>query len=395
MHGSWLDRAVWERLVVPAMSRRALVFLSLAGLATAPLHAVEKLQFNRDIRPILSDKCFFCHGTDANHRKGDLRLDQKESAFKPAKSGETAIVPGHPEKSALVARIHLPHSDDDVMPSVKSGKTLTSQEKQLLQRWISEGAEYQGHWAFLAPVRPQVPPLSHQPVDAFILARLQKEGLQPSPEADRATLIRRVTQDLTGLPPSAEEVTAFEQDPSPNAYEHVVDRLLESPRYGERMAMPWLDNARYADSHGFQTDSSRSQWPWRDWVINAFNSNMPFDEFTVEQIAGDLLPHPTRDQIIATGFNRNHRLNGEGGIIAEEWRIENVIDRAETTGMTWLALTFNCCRCHDHKFDPITQKDFYSFFAFFNNLPESGTIMGASNRSGGNSQPVLAVPSKR
>ncbi len=370
------------------------VLSSLLLLALSPLPAAEKLQFNRDIRPILSDKCFFCHGSDVNHRKGDLRLDQKESAFKPAKSGETGIVPGHPEKSALVSRIHLGHADDDLMPPVKSAKTLSAPEKAVLEQWIREGAEYQGHWAFLPPVRPPVPKLSQHPVDAFILQRLQKEGLKPSPEADKATLIRRVTLDLTGLPPTAEEVAAFEKDSSPNAYEHVVDRLLQSPHYGERMAMPWLDSARYADSHGFQTDSSRAQWPWRDWVIKAFNDNMPFDEFTIEQLAGDLLPHATRDQVVATGFNRNHRLNGEGGIIAEEWRIENVIDRAETTGMTWLALTFNCCRCHDHKFDPITQKDFYSFFAFFNNLPESGTIMGASNRGGGNSEPVVTVPTK-
>ena len=370
------------------------LFVSLA-LSLLPVSAAEKLQFNRDIRPILSDKCFFCHGSDANHRKGDLRLDEKQSAYKPAKSGEIAIVPGHPEKSALVSRIHLGKDDEDFMPPVKTGKTLSDSEKGLLEQWIREGAEYQGHWAFMPPARPEVPKLSQHPVDAFILQRLQKEGLKPSPEADKATLIRRVTLDLTGLPPTSDEVKAFENDTSPNAYEHVVNRLLQSPHYGERMAMPWLDNARYADSHGFQTDSSRSQWPWRDWVINAFNNNMPFDQFTTEQLAGDLLPNATRDQIVATGFNRNHRLNGEGGIIAEEWRIENVIDRAETTGMTWLALTFNCCRCHDHKYDPITQKDFYSLFAFFNNLPESGTIQGASNRSGGNSQPVITVPTKQ
>jgi len=374
---------------------------SLFFLGCTALHAADKIQFNRDVRPILSDKCFFCHGTDANHRKGDLRLDQKDSACKPAKSGEIAVVPGQPEKSALMARITLAADDDDAMPPKKSEKSLTSQEKAILKQWISEGAEYQGHWAFIPPVRPALPKLSTEhsalstsPLDDFITARLEKEGLSLSAEADRATLIRRVSLDLTGIPPTPEEVSAFENDHSPAAYARVVDRLLRSSHYGERMAMPWLDSARYADSHGFQTDSSRSQWPWRDWVINAFNANMPFDEFTIEQLAGDLLPHATRDQIVATGFNRNHRLNGEGGIIDEEWRIENVIDRAETTGMTWLALTFNCCRCHDHKFDPITQKDFYSFFAFFNNLPESGTIQGASNRSGGNSQPVVAVPNQ-
>ncbi len=379
-----------------------LLFCLIGILVSPALRGADKVQFNRDIRPILSDKCFFCHGTDANHRKGDLRLDVKESAFKPAKSGETAIVPGQPGKSALAARIDLTADDDDAMPPKKSGKTLTTEEKALLKQWIAQGAEYQGHWAFLPPERPKLPELSTthsalrtSPIDTFIASRLEKDGLNLSSEASRPTLIRRVTLDLTGLPPTAKEVDAFEKDTSPQAYEHVVDRLLKSPHYGEKMAMPWLDSARYADSHGFQTDSSRQQWPWRDWVIHAFNNNMPFDEFTVQQIAGDLLPHATRDQVVATGFNRNHRLNGEGGIIAEEWRIENVIDRAETTGMTWLALTFNCCRCHDHKFDPITQKDFYSFFAFFNNLPESGTIQGASNRGGGNSEPLVTVPTKQ
>lgn len=364
----------------------------LVLLAIQPATGTEKLQFNRDIRPILSDKCFFCHGTDANHRKGDLRLDEKASAFKPAKSGETAIVPGKTAASALIARIELAHDDDDVMPPVKSGKELTSREKALLKQWISEGAEYEGHWAFTPPARPAVPNTSPQPIDAFLTARLTKEGLAMMPEADKPTLIRRLALDLTGLPPTAAEVTAFVSDTDPKAYERAVDRLLKSPHYGERMAMQWLDYARYADSHGFQTDSSRSQWPWRDWVIKAFNDNEPFDQFTIDQLAGDMLPKATRDQIVATGFNRNHRLNGEGGIIAEEWRIENVIDRTETMGLTWLALTLNCCRCHDHKFDPVSQKDFYSLFAFFNNLPESGTIMGASNRSGGNSAPVVTVP---
>ncbi len=375
-----------------------------ALLLGLPALAVEKLQFNRDIRPILSDKCFFCHGTDANHRKGDLRLDEQASAFKPAKSGEIAIVPGKPGQSALLTRIELPEDDDDAMPPKKSGKALNSKEKALLKQWISQGAEYQGHWAFTPPKDEgsnlqdeQGRPLRGTAViDHYIRQRLQREGLSMAPEAPPEILIRRVTLDLTGLPPSSAEVEAFvadyHQHPTP-AYERLVDRLLLSPHYGERMAMQWLDYARYADSHGFQTDSSRSQWPWRDWVIHAFNDNKPFDQFTLEQLAGDLLPQATRDQVVATGFNRNHRLNGEGGIIAEEWRIENVIDRTETLGLTWLALTLNCCRCHDHKFDPITQKDFYSLFAFFNNLPESGTIMGASNRAGGNSAPLITVPS--
>lgn len=358
-----------------------------------PLWAVEKLQFNRDVRPILSDKCFHCHGADASHRKGELRLDLREEAMKPAESGDIALVPGSPEKSQLFARVMLANDHDDVMPPEKSGKPLTSAEKAILKQWIAEGAEYQGHWAFIAPLRtepPQVAGVEH-PVDRFLAARLEKEGLKMSPPADAATQMRRVSLDLTGLPPSQSDLSDL-SDWSDKKYEAYVDKLLASPHYGEQMAMQWLDFARYADSNGFQTDSSRQMWPWRDWVIQAFNDNKPFDQFTTEQIAGDLIPNARRDQIVATGFNRNHRINGEGGIIAEEWRIENIMDRVETTSATWMGLTMGCCRCHDHKYDPITMKDFYSFFAFFNNVPESGTIQGASNRSGGNSLPVTTVP---
>ena len=377
------------------MRQALLIFLVFPALLAAE---PAKLKYNRDVRPILNEKCFHCHGTDAAHRKGDLRLDLRDQAIKPAKSGDIALVPGKPELSQIIARVELPHDDDDVMPPDKDGKPLTAGEKAILRQWISEGAEYQGHWAFLKPERSPVPKITdpkftiRNEIDSFIAERLIEEGLHTSPEADRATLLRRVSLDLTGLPPTLEEIAAFEKDTSPKAYETVVDRLLKSDHYGERMAMQWLDFARFADSHGFQTDSSRAMWPWRDWVIKAFNDNKPFDQFTLEQIGGDLLPNATREQIVATGFNRNHRLNGEGGIIAEEWRIENIIDRVETTSFTWLGLTLNCCRCHDHKYDPFSQKDFYSFFAFFNNIAESGTIQGASNRSGGNSDPVIAVP---
>ena len=352
----------------------------------------EKLQFNRDVRPILNEKCFHCHGADASHRKGELRLDIREEAMKPAESGDIALVPGSPEKSQMLTRAMLADSHDDVMPPEKSGKPLTSAEKAILKQWIAEGAEYQGHWAFLAPVRvepPKVAGIEH-PVDRFIATRLEKEGLQMSPPADAATQIRRVALDLTGLPPSTADLSAL-SDWSDKKYEAYVDRLLASQHYGERMAMQWLDFARYADSNGFQTDSSRQMWPWRDWVIKAFNDNKPFDQFTIEQIAGDLIPNAKREQVVATGFNRNHRINGEGGIIAEEWRIENIMDRVETTSATWMGLTMGCCRCHDHKYDPLPMKDFYSFFAFFNNVPESGTIQGASNRSGGNSLPITNV----
>jgi hypothetical protein len=358
----------------------ALVICSAAG-------ADERLSFNRDVRPILSENCFYCHGPDAAHRQADLRLDVRDEAV-----AAKAFIPGKPDESSLIHRIHAT-ADDEVMPPPKSNKSLTAREKEILRRWIAEGAEYQNHWAFVAPQRPPVPqaksPRVVNPIDQFIFDRLEREGLAPSPEADRATLIRRVALDLTGIPPTPEEVDAFAADASPQAYEKLVDRLLASPRYGERMAMNWLDYARYADSNGFQTDSSRQMWRWREWVIDAFNRNVPFDRFTIEQLAGDLLPSATTDQIIATGFHRNTRLNGEGGRIAEEWFAETVIDRVETTGQTWMALTVGCCRCHDHKYDPITQKEFYQLFAFFNSVDETGVLDGGK---GGNSKPVLPVP---
>lgn len=368
-------------------------WLAILAQASYLAAAEPRVSFNRDIRPILSDTCFQCHGPDAGKRQAGLRLDQAESATQPAASGQTALTPGHPETSELWRRI-TSASDDERMPPKSSGKTLTAAQIELLRRWIADGAPYEGHWAFLPPQRPAPPPTalpgwSAHPIDRFLGARLEREGLTPSPPADRATLLRRVSLDLIGLPPTPAEVDAFLSDPAPDAYERVVDRLLSSPHYGERMALPWLDFARYADSNGYQVDSSRFMWPWRDWVIAAFNRNLPFDEFSIEQLAGDLLPNPTRDQIVATGFNRNHRLNGEGGIIGEEWRVETVIDRVETTGLTWLGLTLNCCRCHDHKYDPISQREFYQLFAFFNHVTESGTLEGETK----NTNPVLAVPS--
>jgi hypothetical protein len=375
--------------------------LSWAGAAHARA-ATGKVDFNRDIRPIMSDTCFHCHGFDAHSRKGNLRLDLREEALKAGKSGETAIVPGQPEKSEIIKRIFAT-DEDDVMPPKSANKDLTPVQKELFRRWVAEGAEYQGHWAFSAAKRPEVPKLpagkftAHNAIDHFILARLAEEKLSPSPEADRVTLIRRVSMDLTGIPPTPDEVDAFLANQSPKAYEQLVDRLLASPRYGEHMAARWLDSARYADSNGFQSDTRRHMWRWRDWVINAFNRNLPFDQFTIEQLAGDLLPQATREQIVATGFNRNHRLNGEGGRIVEEWFAETVIDRVETTGLTWMALTLNCCRCHDHKYDPISQKEFYQLFAFFNSNNENGVLddFGGAGRTrrGGNSRPVLLLPS--
>lgn len=373
------------------MKRPLLLLLALSGIGELS-PAEDKLRFNRDIRPILSDACFHCHGPDEKERKGGLRLDLAEKAFLPGKSGLAPIVPGKPDESELLARIFLDSHDSDFMPPHESGKTLTTAQRETLRRWIQQGAVYEGHWAFEAPRRPALPAgkESLHPVDAFLAARLDREGLAMRPEADRETLLRRVSLDLVGLPPTLDELDAFLADGSPEAYERAVDRLLASPHFGERMAMDWLDLARYADSNGFQTDDSRQMWPWRDWLIGAYNRNLPFDQFTVEQLAGDLLPGATRDQIVATGFNRNHRLNGEGGRIEAEWFVETVIDRVETTGMTWMALTLNCARCHDHKYDPISQKEFYGLFAYFNSIEESG-VLGIQGKTR-NTPPLIHLP---
>jgi len=356
----------------------------------------EDIRFNRDIQPILSQNCFQCHGADSAARQAGLRLDQFDGATKPAESGDAAIVPGNPEQSELLARV-ISTDPDLHMPPAETKKNLTSEQIELLRRWITGGAKYQGHWAFEKPVRPEAPIVNAanqkrviNPIDRFIAARLERDGLQLSPEADRHTLIRRVSLDLTGLPPTPGEVDAFVADKSPDAYERLVDRLLMSPHYGERMTISWLDYARYADSNGFQSDGSRDIWAWREWVINAYNKNMPFDQFTVEQLAGDMLPNATPDQIIATGFNRNHRLNGEGGRIEQEWFVETVIDRVETTGLTWLGLTVGCCRCHDHKYDPISQKEFYQLFAYFNSVEESG-VLSPQGKNGENTPPLFSL----
>jgi len=373
--------------------RLGLVAAGLAGIL-APARAAGPIDFNRDVRPILSDNCFACHGPDTATIKAGLRLDRRDDALKGGESDGPAIVPGKPDESTLLQRVQTGDPDDAMPPKDSAKPALTAPQVETLRQWIAEGAEYRGHWAFSTPVRPPVPEVPAHAghlagaIDAFAFARLEQEGLVPSPEAERATLIRRVTLDLTGLPPTQEEVTAFLDDSSPGAWEKVVDRLLASPHYGEKMAIPWLDMARFADSNGYQTDGSRYMWPWRDWVINAFNDNLPFDRFTIEQLAGDLLPIPTRDQLVASGFNRNHRLNGEGGLIQAEWFVETVIDRVETTGSTWMALTLNCCRCHDHKYDPVSQKEFYSLFAYFNSVDESGILDG----DGRNTAPVLSLP---
>lgn len=363
------------------MSLRSLSF-SLGLIAIAVLVSAAStraadapVSFNRDIRPILSDNCFYCHGFDPKNRKADLRLDTPDGAA-AEHDGARAIVPGDLAKSELWQRINSTDKDE-VMPPPKAHKSVTAEQKEMLKRWIEQGARYQSHWSFIPVAAVEPPPVQQSgwprnEIDRFILARLEREGLQPSTEAARATLIRRVTLDLTGLPPTPQEVTAFLTDNSPQAYEHVVDRLLQSPRYGERMTVDWLDAARYADTHGFNNDSARSMWRWRDWVIDAFNANLPYDRFITEQLAGDLLPQATLDQRIATGFCRNHVINSEGGIIQEEYRVEYVADRVRTMSTAWLGLTMECVRCHDHKFDPLTQKDYYSLFSLFNNVPEHG-----------------------
>jgi hypothetical protein len=353
----------------------------------------EVVEFNRDLRPILSDICLQCHGPDANQRKAELRLDTQTGMF-DARDGQRIIVPGKPQESEFYLRL-VADDESERMPPAKSGKKLTARQIDLFRRWIEQGAKWQGHWSLIPPQRPAVPTISNlkfqirNPIDNFILSRLEHDGLAPSPAADKTTLIRRLTLDLTGLPPTPAEVDAFVTQQSPNAYEKLVDRLLASPRYGERMASRWLDAARYADTSGYQSDGERVMWRWRDWVIDAFNSNRPFDQFTIEQLAGDLLPKPTLDQRIATGFNRNHRGNSEGGIVPEEYAVEYVVDRVETTGTVWLGLTVGCGRCHDHKYDPLTQREFYQLFAFFNNVPEKGR---ASKY--GNSPPYITAPTR-
>ena len=335
--------------------------------AAADDHA---LGFNRDIRPILADKCFACHGFDAKQRKAGLRLDTAEGGLAATDSGAVAIKPGDLDGSELWRRIN---SDDpgERMPPPKSHKSLTAKDKEAIRQWIERGARYQKHWAFEPIVRPAVPSVAQgNAIDAFILDRLRRERMAPSSDADRETLLRRVSFDLTGLPPSLEELDAFLKDSSPDAYAKQVDRLLASPHYGERMAAFWLDVSRYGDTNGYLHDVLRTGWPWRDWVIHAFNQDMPFDRFVVEQVAGDLLPAPNPEQVLATAFCRNHLITTEGGTLAAEYLNEYAADRVQTFGTAFLGLNFNCCRCHDHKFDPITQDDFYSLQAFFNSITE-------------------------
>ncbi|MBI1321059.1 MAG: DUF1553 domain-containing protein [Candidatus Hydrogenedens sp.] len=359
----------------------ALTAASGSWAASAP-------SFGADIQPILSDRCYACHGPDAAARKADLRLDLEDEAKLKA------IIAGDADKSPLMHRIASEDPDERMPPEESNKPPLTPAEVDLFRRWIAGGAAWEEHWAFKAPVRPDAPIVANtewarNEIDGFVMARLEKEGLAPSPETSREKLLRRVYFDLIGTPPSPQEIDAFLLDNSPEAYENVVDRLLASPHYGERMAVNWLDGARFADTNGFQNDFARDQSPWRDWVIRTFNDNMPYDQFTVEQIAGDMLPNATEDQRIATGFCRNNRSNTEGGSVEAEWYVENRVDRVETVSAVFLGLTMGCARCHDHKYDPISQEEFYRFYGFFNSSADKGFY----EETRGNAGPMIQLPS--
>ena len=380
-------RSAFQKIL--ACAAVALPLWSGTTRADAPAPG-DEVAFNRDIRPILSDNCFHCHGPDSEKRKADLRLDTEEGA-KSLVNGQFPIHPTDPSKGTFLERI-LSRDPDEQMPPPHSGRHLTESQIKTLRKWLQQGAPWQRHWSFITP-RPVALPSVSRPewirngIDHFVLHRIEQQGLKPAPEASPEHLIRRLHLDLTGLPPAPQAVDAFLKDPSDTAYEHIVDQLLSSPHYGEHMALRWLNAARYADTSGYQSDGERSMWRWRDWVIEQFNANTPFDRMTIEQIAGDLLPNATRAQRIATGFNRNHRGNSEGGIVPEEYAAEYVADRVDTTATVWLGLTLSCARCHDHKYDPITQRDFYSLFAFFNNVPENGRALKL-----GNSPPFIPAP---
>jgi hypothetical protein len=359
------------RWTFPTAPRSALIALASLFVIAGPGRTAPPVEFNRDIRPILSENCFYCHGPDKNQRKAKLRLDDRAIAL-----AKGAIVPGKPDESELVSRIFSTVADEQ-MPPPETHKKLTPAQKATLKRWIAEGAEYQPHWAYITPKRPPLPAVKdagwvRDPIDAFILAGLEEKKVKPSPEADRRTLLRRLSFDLTGLPPTPEEVRAFVADRDPNAYEKQVDRLLASPHYGERMAVAWLDLVRFADTVGYHGDQNQHVFPYRDYVIDSFNANKPFDRFTVEQLAGDLLPNPTPEQLVATGFNRLNMVTREGGAQPNEYLAKYAADRVRTVSITWLGSTMGCCECHDHKFDPFTSKDFYAMEAFFADVKQWG-----------------------
>jgi len=352
------------------------------------------VDFSRDIRPILAGHCLQCHGPDSSTRKAELRLDLAADALAD-RGGSRVVVPGRPDESILLARVTSSDAEFRMPPADSAVPRLSEEQVRLLRLWIEQGAPWSEHWSWVPPTRHALPVIEklgwpNVAIDSFILRRLEQEPLAPSPIADRPVLLRRVTQTLTGVPPAVDDAEEFLADDSPDGYERIVDRLLASPRYGEQMTMGWLDAARYADTSGYQADWERFMWPWRDWVVDAFNAGMPFDQFTIEQLAGDMLPDASPSQVLASGFNRNHRVNDEGGSLDAEFEVEYVADRVDTTSTVWLGLTAGCARCHDHKYDPLTQREYYRLFAFFNNVPEKG-IDGRK----GAAKPYLEVPDLR
>ncbi|MEX1239233.1 MAG: PSD1 and planctomycete cytochrome C domain-containing protein, partial [Cyclobacteriaceae bacterium] len=357
----------------------AVIFIRNASSPSTAQRIPEVVDFNFHIRPILSDRCFKCHGPDPNHRKADLRLDTEAGLYQALKDNPDAhvIVNGKPKESDLYRRL-ISEDTTQLMPPPYSKLSVSEFEKKLIKKWIDQGAKYEKHWAFISPESQEPPEVDSDwisnDIDRFILAKMGEQNLEPNEKTDKDRLLKRVSVDLTGLPPSIELQDRFVQDNSPDAYEKIVDELLSSPHYGEKMAVYWLDVARYADSHGYQDDGYRTMWPWRDWVIHAFNQNYPYDKFLTWQLAGDLLPNPTKEMLLATGFNRNHKITQEGGVIDEEYRVEYVTDRTNTFGKAFLALTLECAKCHDHKYDPIAQKDYFRTFAFFNQVPEKGLV---------------------
>ena len=363
---------------VPAPSNNVVEAAAPVEVAHAP--ALDPVRYGRDIRPILSDRCFVCHGPDASKRKADMRLDQFESAT-ALRDGIAPIAPGDPEHSELLRRVACGDPEEIMPPPTSNKRAIDEQERELLRRWIAEGAQYEPHWAFVAPLRPALPAVgdgawSKNAIDAFVLANLETQGAKPSAQAEPQTLLRRAFLDLTGLPPTPEEQDQYLADARPDRFERWVDKLLHDEpyvsRFAEHMATPWLDASRYADTSGIHMDAGRSIWPWRDWVLAAYRDGMPFDRFVSEQIAGDLLPDATDAQRVASGFNRNHVTTDEGGAIAEEYLVEYAVDRAATTGSVFLGLTMGCARCHDHKFDPLSQEEFYRFYAYFDSIEEPG-----------------------
>ncbi len=365
-----------SRLFLGLLMTLRLLLIAITFLLSVPhpLSAEDAVDFSREILPLLSENCFQCHGPDEANREAELRLDRQDAALAKLDSGAPAIVPGDSQQSVLFERI-ISDDSDLLMPPPESGKELSADEIARIQSWIDSGAAWGKHWSFQVPVQPALPPpvagwKVSNPIDLFVQQRLQQAGLSPEASADKQTLIRRLTLDLTGMPPTIQEIDDFLADPSPMAVERVIDRLLDSSAYGEHMARIWLDAARYADTHGLHLDNERSIWPYRNWVIDAFNRNMPFDQFTIEQLAGDLLPEPTLDQRVATGFNRCNVTTSEGGSIDDEYYVRYAVDRVETTATVWLGLTAGCAACHDHKFDPLTQQEFYQLFSYFFSLTE-------------------------